>query len=74
MEENPERYDYWARKEQEIRDYLDKDVAILRDRTGGTLRPMTLVEFRDRKQGNGAQLRIDPGDFGGCGCFVDDAA
>lgn len=70
LEENPERYDHWARKEQEVREHLGKEVAILRDRTGGKSRPMTLVEFREKKLGG--QLKFfDPNDFGGCGCFVD---
>jgi len=44
-------------------------VAILRDRRGGTTRPMTLREFRERIQ---AQPDLfDADEWGGCGCFTD---
>lgn len=69
-ETNPERFEYWAQKEQEVRDYLNKDVAILRDRTGGTSTPLTLRRFRERVQ---LQPELFDGlDWGGCGCFVDE--
>lgn len=64
----PERYAYHERKEQELREYLGKDVAILTDRSGGGRRPLTLKEFRERQE---AQMRIDLTDIGGCGCFTD---
>jgi hypothetical protein len=43
LREHPERYAFHEVEEQELRDYLDKDVAVLRDRTGGTLTPLTLT-------------------------------
>jgi hypothetical protein len=47
-------------------------VAILRDRSGGTARPMTLTEFRERTQDTGGQLTLDDlFDEGGCGCFLE---
>ena len=71
----PERYDFHAGKEQELREFLDKDVAILKDRTqeamaenDGKPVPLTLHEL-------GRRLDEDPerykkiGDWGGCGCF-----
>jgi len=33
LRQNPQRYAEWEAKEQELRDYLGKDVSILRDRT-----------------------------------------
>ena len=63
----PERFSVWERKEQEIRDHLAKDVAILRDRTGGNVRPMTLTELRQRQPDC-----VDMLDIGGCGCFIED--
>ncbi|MBF4194613.1 hypothetical protein [Mycolicibacterium phlei] len=69
LEKNPERFEYWAAREQELREYLGKDVAILRDRRGGKVRPLTLYEFRDRVQKK--PETIDANDIGGCGCFVD---
>jgi len=69
LETFPDRYAYHEAKEQELREYLGKDVAILRDRRGGTTRPITLREFRER-------LQAEPGlfdelEWGGCGCFAD---
>lgn len=43
----PEKYAEWEREEQKLCAHLG-DVAILRDRRGGTTRPMTLAEFRVR--------------------------
>lgn len=63
----PEVYHYHEGKEQELREYLGKDVAILRDRTGGKSRPLTLRELREREE----CLPMPIGnDFGGCGCFT----
>lgn len=64
----PERYAEWETNEQSLREHLDADVAILRDRTGGTLVPLTLRTFRERMEAGGEQL--DLLDIGGCGCFV----
>lgn len=66
LEQNPERYAYHERKEQELRDYLGKDVAILRDRRNKKTRPMTLQEFRQRKQGG---EKFDSDEVGGCACI-----
>lgn len=64
----PDRYRYHERREQELRDYLGKDVAILRDRTGGQLRPLTLREFRERLEVQPALF--DETEWGGCGCMT----
>lgn len=64
----PERYRYHERREQEFRTYINKDVAVLRDRRGGDTRPMTLKTFRERlERDTGA---FDHQEWGGCGCFV----
>jgi hypothetical protein len=63
----PERYAYHEQREQELRQFLNKDVAILRDRTGGATRPLTLREFRHRVEIGG---KFDADDLGGCGCVV----
>lgn len=62
----PARYAYHERREQELRDYLGKDVAIMRDRTGGQSRPLTLREFRETIEQQGT---FDQLDWGGCACF-----
>ena len=69
LEQMPERYAYHENKEQELRSYLDKDVAILRDRRGGTTKPLTLKDLRLRLVNDG---EVDPYDWGGCGCFSED--
>jgi hypothetical protein len=64
----PERYEYHAQQEQQMREFLDKDVAILRDRRGGQTKPLPMVDFRERQQqGEGCDMT----DHGGCGCFSD---
>lgn len=64
----PDRYAYHESQEEYLRRYLDKDVAILRNRKGGTTKPLPMVDFR-RQQEAGQQC--DMLDFGGCGCFSD---
>lgn len=68
LEVMPERFDYHAQKEQELRDHLGKDVAILRDRTGGTTKPLPLTELRARVEAETDDT--DPFDLGGCGCVA----
>lgn len=65
----PDRFAEWERNEADLRDYLGKDVAILKDRRGGGSRPMTLTELRERHEEKDQQL--DMFDFGGCGCAID---
>jgi hypothetical protein len=65
-------YAEWERNEQGLRDFLKRDdIAILRDRTGGTAKPLTLVQLRRRLDAGHAP---DLFDIGGCGCFVDTEA
>jgi hypothetical protein len=66
----PERYAEHEREEQALREHLDADVSILRDRTGGKTSPLTLKDFRERGEGS-AQMGFD---WGGCGCFLDEAS
>lgn len=60
----PETYAYHEAEEQAMREFLGKDVAILRDRRGGTVKPLTLLAFRDRV----ATGEFDKNEWGGCGC------
>ncbi len=68
----PETYAYHERREQELREYLGRDVAILTDRSGGRSgadrRPLTLREFRERLEAEG-DGQCDMFDWGGCGCM-----
>ncbi len=63
----PERYAYHEEQEQQLREYLGKDVSILRDRKGGVVKPLTLRDFRIRL-GVG-EANPEPQEWGGCGCF-----
>jgi len=68
LREMPERYAYHERREQEFRDFIGKDVAILRDRRGGTTKPLTLKAFRERLEGEPGLFDAD--DWGGaCSCL-----
>lgn len=71
LEQMPERYAEWERNEEEMRQFLGKDVAIMRDRRRkqGFDRPMTLREFRERRQQGRLPLPKEP-EFGGCGCAL----
>lgn len=65
LELRPDTYAVWEAGEERVRQHLQKDVAILRDRRGGTTKPLTLRMLRERIQGGG---KVDEHDIGGCGC------
>lgn len=72
LEAMPNRYKEHERKEQELRDYLERqDITILREHTpdGQPKKNITLREFREQIE-NG--LQPDLFDVGGCGCYVDE--
>jgi len=72
LEQMPERYDEHAKKEEEIRDYLERyDISILRRTRNGERVNITLEELKKELQDAPEQLSFsDLIDFGGCGCFV----
>jgi hypothetical protein len=65
---NREGFMYHEAREQQLRELLNKDVAILRDHAGGGV-PLTLKTFRERIDQQPSLFDAD--DWGGCGCFVD---
>ena len=65
----PERYAEWENQEQKMRDYLGRDVSILKQQRDGETKYITLRELR--KQVTSEPSLIDDFDLGGCGCFVD---
>lgn len=71
LEVFPDRFAKVEAFEQRMRDRLGKDVSILRDRIGGTTKPLTLAVLRARVEAEPDQL--DLFDEGGCGCFTDAA-
>lgn len=65
----PGVYTRTEREEQELRDYLGKDVTILTQRKAdGSKVPITLREFRESAH---PEL-FDAQEWGGCGCFTDE--
>jgi len=72
LESMPERYAEHEQEEEKLRAYLDADVAILRDRTGGDTKPMTMKDFRLRLGGKNQlqPLLFDELDWGTCDCFT----
>ena len=70
LEKLPDRYAEHERKEQEFRDFLGRqDIAILKDRREGTVKPLTLRELRER-----TLTTQESFDFGGCSCFLPDTS
>lgn len=68
----PERFKVWEDAENEIRDLLEKDVAILKDnRKKGKSHPLTLTALRERIEANYQLTFEESCDWGGCGCAVD---
>ena len=69
LEVMPERFATWEAEEQKMREFLDKDVAILSEVVAGVKRPLPLIELRRRAELEPQQ--IDMFDIGGCGCFFE---
>lgn len=63
----PDRYRYHEGKEEEMRQRVG-DYSILRDRTGGTTKTLTLRQLRERIE---SQQEFDAFEWGGCGCAID---
>lgn len=70
LKDNPELYKYHEQKEQEMRDFLGKDVSILRRTRNGVRYNLTLKQLREELETDQTE-KIDFEDIGGCGCFVD---
>jgi hypothetical protein len=68
LERRRELYLWHERKEQEMREMLGKDVAILRDRRENETTPLTLKALRERIEFNGYQAPLF--DWGGCACLA----
>lgn len=69
LDKMPERYAYHEAKEQEFIKFIGKDVSIMKDRTGGTTKTLTLKQFRERCE-DGIPCNLF--DVGGCNCFYQD--
>lgn len=64
----PAVYAKSQRSEQGVRDYLGKNVSILRDRRGGRAKPLTLAALAARIE---AKEQFQDDLWGGCGCFIE---
>lgn len=69
LETRPDRYRRHEAKEEEFRQFIGKDVSIMRDRRGGVSRPLTMRAFRERHEREPGL--IDRFDLGGCSCMED---
>lgn len=69
LEKRPETYATWEARENELRQVLG-DVAILRDRRGGTTKALPLTVLRRRIETGDKTIEAD--DIGGCACAVGD--
>lgn len=73
----PDRFLWHEAQEEKMREFLGKDVAILKDRRGGDSKPLTLRAFRERLEakaranGNGGLEFLNSlPDDGACSCFA----
>lgn len=65
----PERYAYHERREEQMRQRLQKDVSIMKDRRNNEVKPLTMAQLRGRIERNEWYDRTE---WGGCGCAIDD--
>jgi hypothetical protein len=66
----PDRYHYHEEKEQEMIEYLGKDVSILKRQKNNITYRLTLRKLREDVEKGSKD--IDLFDFGGCGCFIEE--
>jgi hypothetical protein len=64
----PERYAEHEMKEAELMEKLGSEWGVMRDRRGGTAKPMTMRQFRERIEAD--ESNYDQFEFGGCGCAL----
>ncbi|HYM31850.1 MAG TPA: DNA methyltransferase, partial [Candidatus Cybelea sp.] len=67
LEHMPDRYAKHEAKEEAFRNYIGKDVSIMRDRRGGVSKPLTMRAFRERHLADSSL--VDRSELGGCTCM-----
>lgn len=72
LTKRPEVYAYHEAKEQEFIQLVNKPVSILRDRTGGTTKPLTLRMLRERIEARKLDCVNFADEGSACGCAIDD--
>jgi len=70
LQVNRSRYLEWEAEEEETRALVGPAASILRDRTGGSTKPLPLRVFRERIERQPSMF--DEDDWGACGCFMPD--
>lgn len=65
----PERYLKAEKEEEDFREFIQKDVSILKESRNGESKPLTLKTLRERIESN---KQVSLFDWGGCGCMSDD--
>ncbi|QJT70444.1 hypothetical protein [Microcystis phage MaeS] len=70
LKQKPELFKYHEEKEEEMRQFLEKDYSILTKQKNKIKYQLTLKQLREELQGGSCD--IDMTDIGGCGCMVDD--
>lgn len=66
----PDEYAAWEANEAGMQEFLGTPVTILRDRSGGETKPLSLVDMRARVEGEMDASLFDDEDWGGCNCFT----
>lgn len=69
LQHDPERFAAEEAQEQAFRERSGFDVSILRDRTGGETKPLTLRKFREGLTAVAEPSFFDGDDWGACACF-----
>ncbi|BAL77057.1 MT-A70 family methyltransferase [Bradyrhizobium cosmicum] len=69
LEHMPDRYAMHEAKEEEFRQFIGRDVSIMRDRRNDESKPLTMRAFRERHQRDPSLL--DRSDLGGCTCMIE---
>lgn len=67
LDKMPDRFAQYEALEEEMRQFLGKDVAMMKKTRKGVTYPYTLRQLREDIE---AKKQIDMHDIGGCGCFV----
>ena len=67
LEKMPERFAEYEAKEEELRQYIGKDVAMMKKTRNKVTRPYTMRQLREDIE---AKKEVDMTDIGGCGCMV----
>jgi hypothetical protein len=70
LAQKPNLYKYHEAMEEEMRQYLGKDVSILKRTRNKERQNLTLRKLREEIEKDDSQ--IDMFDIGGCGCFIED--